>query len=143
MSFTTLRFHIILTVKHRQNLITREVEDFLYPYLSWEIDRCGGGLLKINGVENHVHIANWLKPTIDISGFLRKIKSRSTGALRREFPHLAHFSWTKGFSAFTVSAFEIDHLVTYIERQKVHHAAKTTQPELETIFDGTTSIILE
>ena len=135
MPFAILRYHIVLGVTHRRNLISSEVESFLYPFLEREIARCEGTLVKIGGIENHLHIANGLKPKVDVSSFVQRIKSRSTGAIRREFPALSDFSWATGYGAFTVNPFDMDRLVHYIHNQKLHHSQKTIWDDYEKLHE--------
>jgi len=37
------------------------------------------------------------------------------------FPDLAHFSWQRGYGAFTVSQSNVEEVRHYIARQKEHH----------------------
>ena len=77
-SYTSLTFHIIFSTKYRRKLISPSIAERLYEYIGGIIREKKGVLLKIGGIEDHIHLMAGLHPTIAVSEMLRFIKSNSS-----------------------------------------------------------------
>src|SRR6266403_4286210 len=76
MSYTNLLYHIVHATKERSPLITKTLRPRLHEYLGGTVRSLEGLALEINGSNDHVHILAKLRPTISVSEFLSKLKSR-------------------------------------------------------------------
>ncbi|AWV90048.1 IS200/IS605 family transposase [Bradymonas sediminis] len=121
MSFTRLRYHIVFATKYRARWISPAVEEVLYPVLGKVINDIGGQSIRINGVEDHVHLVCALPPSLCIDDSIRAMKSQSTCAIRRHFEHLSFFKWQRGFGCFTLNPVDMRGILAYVENQKQHH----------------------
>jgi len=121
-SYTNLLYHIILSTKNRQPLISSEYETRLYDYIGGTIRRAGGISMGINGTEDHVHLLAKLRPDKALSDVLRDLKANATGWMHELFPSMSQFTWQRGYGAFTVSHSNVDEVRRYIAQQKHHHA---------------------
>ena len=72
-TFTNLLFHIIYSTKYRKPIIHPDWQSDLYGYIGGIVRDQKGTLLKIGGVEDHVHLLVKLSPAIAISNVLRTI----------------------------------------------------------------------
>jgi putative transposase len=120
-SFTNLLYHLIFSTKERRPLITIDYQPRLYDYIGGVIRNTGGISLGINGTDDHVHVLTKLRPDRALSDVLRDLKSNATGWMHDVFPRLAHFSWQRGYAAFTVSQSNLKQVQRYIAGQKEHH----------------------
>jgi REP element-mobilizing transposase RayT len=120
-SYTNLLYHIVFSTKERRRLITPEYQMRLYDYVGGVLRSLGGISLELNGTEDHIHILAKLRPDCALSDVLRDLKSNATGWMHEVFPSLKHFSWQRGYGAFTVSQSNVDEVRRYIGRQKEHH----------------------
>src|SRR5258707_8187984 len=120
-SYTNLLNHIVFSTKDRRPLITPDYEVRLYDYLGGTIRKMGGISLELNGTEDHVHLLAKLRPDCALSDVLRDLKANATGWMHDVFPSLKHFSWQRGYGAFTVSQSHVEAERRYIARQKEHH----------------------
>ena len=120
-SYTNLLYHIVFSTKDRRPLITPEYEVRLYDYLGGTIRNMGGISLELNGTEDHIHLLAKLRPDCALSDVLRDLKANATGWMHDVFPSLKHFSWQRGYGAFTVSQSNVQAVRRYIARQKEHH----------------------
>lgn len=111
-------------------MITADREERLYEYIGGIIRGLGGILLKINGVEDHVHVLLKLRPDRAVSDVLRDLKANSSGWMHGVFPDAKDFSWQNGYAAFTVSSSQVDKVANYIARQKQHHRKESFEREL-------------
>ena len=120
-SYTNLLYHIVFSTKERRPLITPEYEVRLYDYIGGTLRRAGGISLELNGTADHIHLLTKLRPDRALSDVLRDLKANATGWMHDVFPRLKHFSWQRGYGAFTVSQSNVKDVRKYIARQKDHH----------------------
>lgn len=128
MSYTSLRYHIITSTKHRAPLITERLERYLFTALRRKIAELGGKAFILNGYHDHVHIVVAIPATIAVAHFVGQVKAHASRVLRKRG---FEFGWQDGFAAFTVSAHEMSELIDYVYRQKEHHAEGTTREGFE------------
>lgn len=120
-SYTNLLYHIVFSTKDRRPLITPEYETQLYDYVGGIVRGVGGISLALNGTEDHIHVLAKLRPDRALSDVLRDLKANATGWMHDVFPSLKHFSWQRGYGAFTVSQSNVAAVREYISQQKEHH----------------------
>ena len=133
-TFTNLLFHIIYSTKYRKPTIHLDWQDDLYGYIGGIVREQKGTLLKIGGVDDHVHLLAKLSPTIAISNVLRKIKSNSSKWLNERSDVIRKFEWQSGYAAFSVSESQVPAVSDYIARQGEHHLKKTFEEEFLAIL---------
>lgn len=133
-TFTNLLFHIIYSTKYRKPTIRSEWHDDLYGYIGGIVRDQKGTLLKIGGVEDHVHLLVKLSPTIAISDVLRKIKSNSSKWINERPDVNRKFEWQSGYAAFSVSESQMPAVAKYIANQAEHHRKKTFEEEFLAIL---------
>jgi len=134
-TYTKLYYHIVFSTKNRQPFIKREIEDELQKYICGIIRNIGGSCIEINGATDHVHILAVIPPKISLSDALRTIKANSSKWIHETIPNLARFAWQDGFSAFTVSASQVDGVRQYIRDQKQHHRERDYKTELLALLE--------
>lgn len=85
--------------------------------------------LEIGGVADHVHMIVKLKPTMDVSEFLQKLKPNVTNWAKP----IIHpkFEWQNGFGAFTIGESQISGVRSYIRNQEEHHKKETFEDEFK------------
>ena len=120
-SYTNLLYHIVFSTKDRRLLITSEYEPRLYDYIGGTIRSLGGICLELNGAEDHIHLLAKLRPDRAVSDVLRDLKANASGWMHDVFPSLEHFSWQRGYGAFTVSQSNVEEVRLYIAKQKEDH----------------------
>ena len=133
-TYTNLLFHVIYSTKYRKPTIRPDWQDDLYGYIGGIVRDQKGTLLKIGGVEDHVHLLAKLSPTIAISDVLRTIKANSSKWIN-ERPDVTHkFEWQSGYAAFSVSESQMTAVAQYIANQAEHHRKKTFEEEFLAIL---------
>ena len=131
MSYTRLRYHVITSTKDRSPVISEDVEAILYPALYLKAEDCGGKLLKVCGVSDHIHVVAALPSTIALADFVREIKTRGSRAINKSGLLNGPFRWQRGYGAFTLNPLDLSDVIRYVARQKHHHAAGTVRPAYE------------
>jgi len=120
-SFTNLLYHLIFSTKERRPIITLDYKPRLYDYIGGIIRGLSGISLGINGAADHVHVLAKLRPERALSDVLRDLKANATGWMHEVFPEVQHFSWQRGYGAFTVSQSHVIEVQRYLARQEEHH----------------------
>jgi putative transposase len=131
MPYWRLFYHIMWAVKDRQPLIRTEMESLLYSALIAKGRSLGAIIYAVNGIEDHVHIAASIPPSIALAEWVGQIKGGSSRALNLEFPD-DPLIWQRGYGIVSFGQKNLDVVVGYIQRQKEHHALNTVMPFLET-----------
>ncbi|WP_309607911.1 IS200/IS605 family transposase [Flavobacterium sp.] len=120
-TYSQMYVQVVIVVKFRQSLIQKIWKDELYKYITGIVTNNGQKLLRINGVENHVHILLNIKPNIAVSDLMRDIKTNSSKWINDQKFCSHKFQWQEGFGAFTYSISQLDNVIKYIENQEEHH----------------------
>jgi putative transposase len=134
-AYSRLHYHIILSTKERQRLMSRDVKDRLYGYLIGIVNNLDGVVEAIGGVEDHIHLLAYCPPKLALAEFIGKLKANSSGWVHETWPERKAFGWQRGYGAFTVSESNVPAVKEYIENQEEHHRRMTFQEELRILFD--------
>lgn len=131
MPWTKFRYHLVFSTKYRRPCLKEEYDEFLYGRLGQITKRIGGHPFAVNGWHDHVHLLCALPPNKSVSECVAKLKSQSSGALRREFPAMKHFLWSLDYSALTFDHRRLSGIANYVRNQKKRHGNQTTNPDWE------------
>ncbi len=85
--------------------------------------------IKLEEVNDHVHLLATLPRTLSISSLLEEIKKNSSKWIKTKGKNYLDFSWQKGFGAFSVSVSQQNAVTNYISNQKAHHKILSFQEE--------------
>lgn len=131
MSKTCILCHIVFGTKSRERAILQERKKELYAYIFNIIEKRKCKVIRINGVEDHVHILLDLHPTIALSDLVKSIKQSSSNFLRdkRIFPNFN--GWGNGYYAASISIEASEACRRYIINQENHHLVISFSEELE------------
>ncbi len=128
-SLTKLNIHIIFHKKYSSPIILEEDMDELWSYIGSVIKDNDSIPIKINGVEDHVHILCVLSKNIAFSKLLEEIKKQSSRWIKNKGKHYSKFYWQGGYGGFSVSPSLLYKTINYIENQKEHHKKLTFKEE--------------
>jgi putative transposase len=128
-TYSQMYVQVVIVVKFRQSLIQKSWKEELYKYITGIVTNKGQKLLRINGVENHVHILLNIKPNIALSDLMRDIKANSTLWINDQKLCNHKFQWQEGFGAFTYSISQLDNVIKYIDNQEEHHRKQSFKEE--------------
>ena len=120
-SYRQILYHIIFRTKNSVGTIPLTESEELYRYIWGIIKNKNGKLLRINGMEDHIHILSDLPPTIALADYVRDIKANSSSWLKNNPQFPAFDSWAEGYAALTYAWRDKDMIVEYIKNQREHH----------------------
>ena len=133
MSKTRLIHHIVFATKHRKPAINKENKRKLYAYIYGIITNHKCFLLRINGIEDHVHILVDLHPTVAVANLVKEIKQYSSHWIKsnNDFPDFD--GWNEGYYAITLGPENIEACRQYIINQEIHHTGINLIDEVKSI----------
>ncbi|MDD4223137.1 MAG: IS200/IS605 family transposase [Candidatus Cloacimonetes bacterium] len=135
-SLTFLLYHIVFSVKNREQRLTRIESERLYPYMGGIIKNLGGTPIIINGTRDHVHILCFLPRHISLSEAVKVIKAKSSLFRNRELaPQTPPLHWQDGFGIFTVASEQLEKVKNYIVEQDIHHLNRGFDEEWQILQD--------
>lgn len=128
-TYTQILYQIVFSTKDREKTLLENNREKLFRFI-WGILKNKNCLLyQINGVEDHLHIATHLHPTIALSSLVKDIKVSSSLWIKQNHVFPGFTSWQEGYGGFTYSIKEKGVLVNYIKNQCEHHRVKTFREE--------------
>jgi REP element-mobilizing transposase RayT len=131
MPYWQLFYHLVWSTKQRQPLITPEVEPHIYRYLVSKATGLNGVVFAIGGVEDHVHMVVAIPPSIAVANFVGKVKGTASTRLNKSGISTVRFEWQGEYGAFSFDAKRLPNYISYVKKQKEHHAKGTLIPVLE------------
>ena len=134
-SLSNVIIHVVFSTKHRTPWLKKPLRERLHAYMAVtvrELDGCE--CYRVNGVEEHVHLAIRLSRTITIAKLVEKVKTSSSKWIKTQDPELLEFAWQGGYFATSVYYREVDKLLTYIDRQEEHHRRVVFQEEYRSLL---------
>jgi putative transposase len=134
-TYTQILYQIVFTTKDRHDTLIKENREQLFRYIWGILKNKNCTLYQINGIENHIHIATHVHPSVSLSSLVKDIKISSSIWIKEQglFPDFN--SWQEGYGAFTYSLKEKPALVNYIKNQESHHRIKTFREEFIEILN--------
>ncbi len=129
-SLADIVLHVVFSTKDRHPWILPEIEQELYQYICGVARNLNSPVLKINGVEDHIHILLSLGRTISASELIAELKSSSSRWIKSKGDKYHTFSWQGGYGAFSVSRPSIHGALEYISKQKERHKTLSFKDEL-------------
>ena len=130
MSYTRSLYHLVFRTYDSKPALALEHSEKLYRYI-WGFCRekeCA--LIRVNGMEDHLHLLVRLHPDIALSAFVRDLKTASSKWIKQHRDAFPDFcAWGKGYAAFSYSHNEQEAIKNYIAGQREHHRTKTFDEE--------------
>ena len=128
-TYTQILYQIVFSTKGRERTILENNREKLFRFIWGILKNKNCILYQINGIEDHLHIATHLHPTIALSSLVKDIKVASSIWIKQSHIFPGFTAWQEGYGGFTYSIKEKGALVSYIKNQKGHHRVKTFREE--------------
>lgn len=128
-SLSKIYLHIVFHVKNTSPTIEEEHWERVHSYIGGLVNTTGCQVLRVGGVENHVHVLLVFSRTETVAHVVEEIKRNSSRWIKTISPKYEDFAWQGGYGAFSVSQSQVDTVMRYIERQKEHHRKQSFQEE--------------
>lgn len=129
-----LYIHLIWAIRDQSPWITPFLEKKIYRYITSQVHRLGCEILAINGMPDHIHLVLKYPSIFSIAEIVKKAKGGSSRLINQTLKDDELFRWQGGYAAFTVSRWDLQKIIKYVNNQKKNHAEGILYSELETIF---------
>jgi len=136
MPYWQLFYHIVWATKNREPLLTPKVEPVIYGFLRSKAIGLEGTLFALNGVADHVHMVISIPPKIAVATFIGQVKGVASTKFNKSGLSETPFFWQEEYAVFSFDGKRLPNYIAYVERQKEHHAQRTTIPILERFGDS-------
>ena len=134
MSKVTAYYHIAFCTKSREMTIPMQYREDVYRFIWSEIKKLDCYLLRIGGIQNHVHMLVNLHPSVSLSTLMQNIKGRSSHWMNSD-ARFGHFrGWAVDYYACTISPEQKNSVIEYIKGQPEHHRIHPVDTELESMY---------
>ncbi len=128
-TYTQILYQIVFSTKDREKVLIEENREELLRFIWGVLKNKKCILYQINSVEDHLHIATHLHPTVSLSNLVKDIKVATSFWIKANNIFKGFTSWQEGYGGFTYSIKEKENLIKYIKKQNEHHLVKTFREE--------------
>jgi REP element-mobilizing transposase RayT len=128
-TYTSLFYHVVFSTKNRAAFIDPEIEERVWAYIGGIAGHHKMTALQIGGIEDHLHALVMAPPSLAPFEIAKFLKGESSKWVHETFADLQDFGWQDGYGAFTVSKSKLPNVVSYIQKQRVHHQTKSFADE--------------
>jgi putative transposase len=114
-------------------LLTPPVEAFVHRYLKHRLLTVEAvAFHAVGGIENHVHVAISVPPTVLVSELISRIKGSSAHEANHQFGATEKIlEWQRGYGVVSFGTRNLPWVKAYIDNQREHHARGTLHERLE------------
>ncbi len=120
--------------KKNNPVLVDSIENRTHHFLEREIRKTkGASFHAVGGIEDHVHLAVTITPTILISEWIGKLKGGSSFYINHEIADRSVLHWQNGYGVVSFGTKDLKWVIDYVKNQKEHHKKKTTIKRLETV----------
>jgi len=130
-SYTRLWTHLIWETLRREPMLDKRAAARASSFLS-DYSKERGIYMKINYFNaDHTHALIDLPTNICIEELIKLFKGSSSHWINQQKMLRGHFSWGRGYGAFSVSHSDVERVARYIANQEAHHRKKTYAEEFD------------
>jgi len=131
--YAEINLHIVWHTKESRPTLTAEVEKVAHAAIRKKASSYRGVIVRtIGGIDNHVHIALSVPPTVLVSELVGRMKGYSSHAVNQVFVRAAEkFEWQAGYGVVSFGTRNLEWIVSYVKNQKERHLQGQTFDRLE------------
>ena len=107
----------------------------LYEYIWGILKNKNCHLYRINGTDDHIHIAAHLHPSIALAPLVKDIKLASSAFIKDKGLFEKFSGWQERYAAFTYSFGDKNKLIEYVKTQEEHHRKISFKEELIALLE--------
>ncbi len=132
-AFSQIYLHVTFHTKDNRAMIRGEIESRLHDYLRTRaLESPGVEVHAIGGIDDHVHLAVRIPPTLLISDWIGDLKGASSWHINHRVKPKT-LQWQDGYGVISFGKRSLAEVVDYIKHQREHHQKGSTHSGLERI----------
>mgnify|MGYP001303737445 CR=1 FL=1 len=129
-----LFYHLVWRTRDSRSQITERIQTDLYKYLTHRALANPDVIVhKVGGIEDHVHMAVSLPPTVEIAKWVGDLKGASAHHINHGPAGRDALGWQSGYGVVSFGKSGLPWVVEYISNQREHHAAGRDIDRMERI----------
>jgi putative transposase len=129
-SFSQVLIHLVFSTKHRHPWLKEALGPSLFAYMAGTVRSLDGcECYRVNGVEDHVHLAVRLSRTTTVADLLQHVKANSSRWIKQQENGPVDFAWQRGYASLSIYYRDLDVALAYIDGQEEHHRTVSFQDE--------------
>jgi REP-associated tyrosine transposase len=137
--YSEINLHMTWHTKSSDPVLVDVIENRLYHHLEHEIRKTKNVFFHaIGGIENHIHLAATIPPSLLISEWIGKLKGGSSFYINHEIANRKLLDWQEGYGVVSFGTKDLKWVIDYVKNQKEHHARGTINRRLECCDDEKT-----
>jgi putative transposase len=130
--YSEIKLHVTWHTKNNDPVLVELIENRLYHHLEHEIRKTKNVFFHaIGGIENHIHLAATIPPSLLISEWIGKLKGGSSFYINHEIANRKLLDWQEGYGVVSFGTKDLKWVIEYVKNQKEHHARGTINRRLE------------
>ena len=130
-TFSEIFLHLNWHCLKDRPLIAPRMEPVLHPFIEEYCSKIKGiHFSGVGGTETHVHLVFQMEPFVPLSDFIGQAKGASSHEMNKRFGP-GTLQWQRGFGIVSFSKKHLPGILSYMARQKEHHAQGSTKEILE------------
>lgn len=106
----------------------------LYRFTWKEVTNMKSRLLRVGGIQNHVHMLIDLHPSVSLSQLMQNVKGRSSGWMRSDDRFCGFNGWASEYYGCTISPEQKHAVIEYIKGQQQHHLGAEFNREVVSMY---------
>ncbi|MEQ8209378.1 MAG: IS200/IS605 family transposase [Lacipirellulaceae bacterium] len=131
--YSEINLHIVWHTKESQPALINEVEKATHQCIRQRvIDTPDAFIHEIGGINDHVHLAVTIAPTILVSNFIGQLKGGSGHDANQKLGRKV-IQWQAGYGVVSFGKRDLPWVIKYIRNQREHHRVGSIHQRLETI----------
>ena len=133
--YSEILLHIVWHTKNSSPLLTPMIEPLAHRLLKKRIIETPGAFVhEIGGIENHVHLAVSIPPTLTISEWIGQLKGGASHDVNEQIGERSKvLQWQAGYGVVSFGTGDLPWVQAYIRDQREHHRAQRVHDRLERI----------
>ena len=133
--YAEINHHITWHTKLNHPTIMGRIEERLHAYLRHKIVSTPGAVCHaIGSVQDHIHLAVSVGPTLLLSDWIGRLKGGSSRYINAEVARERVLEWQEGYGVVSFGSRDLEWVVRYVRDQKQRHARGNIIERLERIY---------
>ncbi|MGD2179590.1 IS200/IS605 family transposase [Lusitaniella coriacea] len=122
-SVSELKAHLVLCVKYRRNVMSREMLDSLEGIFRRTLEKWEARLIEFNGETDHIHILFQYTPQVDLSKLINNLKTVSSRLAQKEYSAVIEKQlwkgafWSSSYFVASCGGVTVQELKKYVQNQ--------------------------
>jgi putative transposase len=130
--YSEIYVHVAWHTRGNVPVIEGALKDRLYHYIRNRVVQTPDVVFhEIGGVEDHVHLAVSIPPTLEISGWIGELKGASAHYINHAVARRGTLAWQKGYGVVSFGKKALPFVLDYIRNQPQRHGTGRVHGRLE------------